>query len=154
MDTSITIQQALSTDAEAILTLQKLAYVSEAAIYNDYTIEPLMQTIEMVKEQFADHIFLKAVWEKTIVGSIRARLVDGTCYIGKLAVHPEFQNRGLGKQLLSSIELQFKQADRYELFTGSKSEKNLQLYSKLGYQMFKTVPIQVEHQLIYLAKQT
>jgi hypothetical protein len=38
------IEQAGVEDAGEILRLQKLAYQSEARIYNDYTIPPLLQT--------------------------------------------------------------------------------------------------------------
>ncbi|WP_198936768.1 hypothetical protein [Domibacillus epiphyticus] len=45
------IKQASNQDAEEILALTKLAYMSEAEIYNDYTIHPLTQTLEK-KESF------------------------------------------------------------------------------------------------------
>ena len=35
------IKPAVIEDSEAILTLQRLAYQSEAAIYDDFTIPPL-----------------------------------------------------------------------------------------------------------------
>jgi len=37
------IEQANVVDAQEILALQKLAYQSEATIYNDYTLPPLME---------------------------------------------------------------------------------------------------------------
>jgi 2-aminoadipate transaminase len=40
------IDRATVEDAKEILDLQKLAYQSEAEIYNDYTIPPLTQTLE------------------------------------------------------------------------------------------------------------
>ena len=43
------VQRALVEDAETILQLQKRAYSSEAAIYNDYNIPPLMQTLDEIK---------------------------------------------------------------------------------------------------------
>ena len=38
------VKRASFEDAKEILDLQKLAYVSEAEIYNDYSIPPLTQT--------------------------------------------------------------------------------------------------------------
>jgi hypothetical protein len=78
---NFTIERAFSSDVEEILFLQKLSYRSEAEIYNDFSIEPLVQTIEQLKEQFATHVVLKAIVDKTIVGSVRANEKDGTCYI-------------------------------------------------------------------------
>ena len=91
------ISQAKIDDAEEILTLQKLAYRSEAERYNNYEISPLRQTIDEIKEQFKSHIFLKAVSEGKIIGTVRACEKNGTCYVGKLAVHPDMQNQGIGK---------------------------------------------------------
>lgn len=39
-------------DAETILNLQKLAYQSEAAIYNDKTTAPLRQTLDEIRAEF------------------------------------------------------------------------------------------------------
>ncbi len=43
------IKIANISDLEEILKLQKLAYKSEAEIYNDYSIPPLLQTIDEIK---------------------------------------------------------------------------------------------------------
>ncbi|MGM0884891.1 MAG: GNAT family N-acetyltransferase [Bacillota bacterium] len=148
----VIIERAYVSDAEEILSLQKLAYTSEAAIYNDYAIEPLVQSLKEVQEQFKDHVFQKAFFEGTIVGSVRGWLKEGTCYIGKLIVHPNYQNMGIGKQLMSEIESFFNVSLRFELFTGNKSEKNLQLYKKLGYKIFKTETINENLSIVYLEK--
>ena len=43
MDDGIEIEQASLEDVEMILQLQMRAYLSEAEIYNDYSIPPLTQ---------------------------------------------------------------------------------------------------------------
>jgi ribosomal protein S18 acetylase RimI-like enzyme len=139
------------SDAEEILFLQKLSYRSEAEIYNDFSIEPLVQTIEQLREQFATHVVLKAIVDKTIIGSVRAYEKDGTCYIGKLMINPNHQNKGIGKKLMDAIEGHFPKC-RYELFTGSKSEKNISLYEKLGYKKFQERMITPDLSLIYFIK--
>jgi len=153
---TVTIQRASVADAGEILSLQKLAYRSEAEIYGDFSIPPLTQTQENIEDEFQHTTFLKAVrdgaQEETIVGSVRAFLRDGTCHIGRLIVHPEVQNQGIGSRLMNAIELQFSLADRYELFTGHRSERNLYLYQKLGYTIFKTTPVNERLNLIYLEK--
>jgi len=40
---SIKIERASEYDVEEVLLLQKLAYRSEAEIYNEFSIEPLVQ---------------------------------------------------------------------------------------------------------------
>lgn len=145
------ISQADVEDLEEILRLQKLAYQSEAAIYGDNNIPPLVQTLEELIAEANYSVVLKYIEDDKIVGSVRAYKKDGTCHIGKLIVHPDYQNRGIGKKLLAAIENQF-QGLRYELFTGHLSEKNLKLYKKLGYREFKTEKIKDGLSLIYLEK--
>jgi DNA/RNA-binding domain of Phe-tRNA-synthetase-like protein/GNAT superfamily N-acetyltransferase len=149
---TILIEQATVQAAAEILTLQKLAYQSEAAIYDDYTIPPLIQSLDALVAQFQNEVVLKAVSDGNIVGSVRGYLQDGTCYIGRLIVHPDFQNRGLGTLLLREIEAHFGQAERYELFTGENSLKNLHVYHKLGYQQFRREQITGRVVVVYLEK--
>ena len=127
------IVQAEEADLEAILELQRLAYQGEARLLNDFSIPPLMQTLEEMKEEFRSGIFLKAVDEKgKIVGSVRGTLRGDTLLIGKLMVHPEYQGNGLGSCLLQELEKNCP-APRLELFTSNKSLRNLCLYERNGY---------------------
>ncbi len=131
------ISKALIDDAREILQLQKLAYQIEAKRYNDYNISPLKQTLEEIMEQFKSYIFLKAVSDGEIIGTVRAHEDKDTCYVGKLAVRPDMQNRGIGTALMQEIEKCYK-SKRFELFVGAKSDNNIHLYKKLGYRIFKT----------------
>ncbi len=152
VEPEIIIEPALPEDAETILNLQKLAYTEEAIFYNDFNIPPLTQTLEETIEEFKAQTVLKATLYGRIIGSVRGYVEDGTCYVGKMMVDPVFQNRGLGTRLLLAIEQQFPQARRFELFTGFKSERNLHLYKKHGYKIFKTVPVSDNVSLSFLEK--
>ncbi len=150
----VNIESAHVRDAEAILDLQKLAYQSEAAIYNDYSIPPLTQTLEEMSADFEGNIFLKASDEGKIIGSVRGRPSRGTCFIGRLIVHPAHQGKGLGTSLMHAIEKRFPEAERFELFTGHRSEGNLRLYARLGYRAFKSEKVSDTLDLVYLEKTT
>jgi ribosomal protein S18 acetylase RimI-like enzyme len=148
------IERAMISDAEEILVLQKLAYRSEAEIYNDFNIPPLVQTLESIEKDFENQYFLKAVMDGKIIGSVRAYTKEGTCYIGRLIVHPDFQNRGIGTDLMNEIERIFNTCRRFELFTGDKSERNLYFYQKLGYKIFKKAKITDQTNIVFLEKKT
>lgn len=148
----VEIFQATIDDADEILALQKLAYQSEAQIYNDWNIPPLLQTIEEIREEFKTQIILKAVREHSIIGSVQACIVGNTCHIGRLIVHPEWLNRGIGTRLMTEIEKICREASRFELFTGLHSDKNLYLYRKLGYKDFRRESLSDRVELIYLEK--
>jgi ribosomal protein S18 acetylase RimI-like enzyme len=146
------VEIATIDDLTEILELQIRAYQSEAAIYNDYSIEPLIETPLELQEQFKHKTFLKAVLDGNIVGSVRGYLKEETVHIGRLAVESDFQNQGMGTQLIRSIEAYFPNAKRYELFTGNKSINNLRLYNNLGYSEFKREPGGDQIMMIYLEK--
>ena len=135
------IENANIKDVQEILSLQKLAFQSEVKRYNDFLIPPLVETIDELAMNFKSYIFLKATLDGKIVGSVRAIEKDGVCYVGRLIVHPDFQNQGIGAKLLLEIEGKFLACGRFELFTGNKSVKNIHLYEKLGYKAFKTEPV-------------
>lgn len=121
------IEIATKNDLEDILKLQKLAYQENAIRYNDFSILPLTQTLEELKKESESSIILKVVEGGMIVGSVRAFEKDGSCYIGRLIVHPGYQNKGIGKKLMKAIEKCF-EGVRLELFTGYLDEKNLAFY--------------------------
>ena len=145
------IRKADKSDAAEILELQRIAYQSEAEIYNDYSIQPLTQTLEQITAEFDESVILKAVVDGKIVGSVRAYEKDNTAYIGKLMVLPDYQNHGLGKSLLCAIEDAF-QGRRFELFTGFKSEKNIAVYEKSGYRLFKKERTAPDLSFVYMEK--
>jgi len=132
------ISPAELRDAPAILALQRLAYQSEANLYNDWSLPPLVQTLELLRDEFSHSIVLKAVTEKHIIGSVRARAVDGIGQIGRLIVHPDHQGQGLGSELLKRAEGALAEVSIFELFTGTKSEANIRLYQRHGYRISRT----------------
>ncbi|MDW5549275.1 GNAT family N-acetyltransferase [Methanosarcina sp.] len=152
MAEQVEIFRASLEDAIEILTLQKLAYQSEAQIYDDWFIPPLLQTAEEIRDEFSNSVFLKAISEHSIIGSVRSRVIKNTCHIGRLIVHPEWQNLGIGTRLMTEVELMYRDVARFELFTGSNSIRNIHLYHKLGYQEFRREPLGSKVELVYLEK--
>ena len=148
------VTRARVEDASEILELQKLAYQSEAKLYQDDMLPPLLQTATDILHDFENQFVLKAVLHDQIIGSVRAYIEEGTCYIGRLVVHPEYQNHGVGMALMQVIEQCCSGASRYELFTGHRSEHSLYLYRKLGYRQFKREAVHERLELVYMEKGT
>jgi ribosomal protein S18 acetylase RimI-like enzyme len=146
------VLRAAISDAAEILELQKVAYQKEAVLYDDWTIPPLTQTLNQIKKEFDEMIFLKVCDSGRLIGSVRASMHDSTCNIGRLIVHPDFQSKGIGARLMLEIETEFPSARRFELFTGSRSEGNIRLYERLGYRIFRTDRLSPQVELVFMEK--
>ncbi len=105
MGMSVTISAAAEQDAEQIFRLQYLCFQSEAALYGNYRIDPLIQSLDSVREEVAgDCVFVARLGDE-IVGSVHGRITeDGAAAIGKLCVHPRLQGHGIGARLLKAAE--------------------------------------------------
>lgn len=127
------IQQAVPADAGEILTLQRAAYVTEAQLYGDPYIPPLVESVEQVRAAIEAAVVLKAVEDGRIIGAVRGALSGTTCRVGRLVVAPDRQGGGVGTALLRALHERVPQARAFDLFTGHLSEGNLRLYRRLGY---------------------
>ena len=146
------IEKAEFDDLHVILTVQYLAYQSQAQLCNDFAIPPLTETLEEAIKVFPALVMLKAVdGNSAIVGSVRGRPEGDTCHVGRLLVHPEYQGRGIGTQLLLEIEAACPKP-RYELFTSNLSVDNIRLYERMGYVLFREEDYSAGYKLVYMEK--
>lgn len=147
-----TIVDASAEDAEAILALQKIAYEREARRYEDWTIPPMIETLDSVREQIARHVVLKALVDGRLAGSARGVVTDGVCEVCRLSVDPSLQRRGIGSALIAAVEARFPDVEAFELFTGNRSVENLRLYDRHGYRHARTKVLSPAVSLVWLRK--
>lgn len=142
MGMSVTISAATEQDAEQIFRLQYLCFQSEAALYGNYRIDPLVQSLDSVRQEVASDCVFVARLGDEVVGSVRGAVTDdGAASIGKLCVHPRLQGHGIGARLLRAAESALAEergAKKFRLHTGHRSESNLRLYRRVGYQTVGT----------------
>lgn len=131
------ISRANINDLAGILELQKTAFLQEARLYNNFSIQPLVQSLEEITSEFEKTTILKAEVDSEVVGSVRAHISENVCWVNKLMVHPDYQGQGIGKALLLEIEKYFPQVKKFKLGTGVKSDNNIRLYEKAGYRIVK-----------------
>ncbi len=146
------IVPAGDADAAEILALQKRAYALEAEVTGDYHMEPLTQTVESIRADFARMVVLKAVQDGRIVGSVRAHQDEGTVTIRRLIVEPALHGQGIGSQLLRAVEESFPDCERYELFTARQSPRNVRFYSRRGYTELRDEPFNDRITFVYFEK--
>ena len=146
------IQPARQQDLPEILAVQRAAFETEAQLVNDWNIPPLTQTLDELTNDWRKGIMLKAVNEDgIIVGTVRGHNAPDGFYIGRLAVLPQWQGRGMGTALLEAI-IAIAEACRLVLFTSTKSERNLRLYERFGFKPFKKSTTAAGVPLVWLEK--
>jgi GNAT superfamily N-acetyltransferase len=147
--------RAEKADAPEILALQKTSYQSEAEIYADDSLPALQQTLEEVQTEFdrPGQVFLKTVVNGKIIGSMRGYAENETAWLSRMAVHPYFRKRGIGRKLIQELEQAFPDVKRFEVKVGHKSDQNLARFKTQGYQAFKTEPFKPGIDWIHLQKE-
>lgn len=143
------VELAVAADLNGILQVQKLAFAPVAQEEGNLHIPPLTQTQTDIGAEYTLRTFFKYTQDGRIVGSVRAHLEDnGVCQIGRLAVLPEHQGRGIGKALMTAAEDYYAHCVRYELFTGEHHPDTVAFYSNLGYTVTKKMVMDGVHMLL------
>lgn len=131
----IRVERAVPADAGQILTVQRAAFVTEAQLYGDPFILPLVESLDQVRAVLAGAavVFVARLGPR-VVGAVQGRFHEQTCVVGRLAVAPDLQGRGIGTRLMRAIEdVAAERAGTLALSTGHLSDGNLRLYRRLGY---------------------
>ena len=135
----VVISPITDSDAGEVLTVQRAAFVSEAAIYGSVDMPPLTQTLPELEAELRSESGFTARIDGRLVGAIRYVEQDDLLLIGRIAIAPDMQGAGIGRTLLEAAE-QASEASVAELFTGSLSEANIRLYKSCGYEEHVRVP--------------
>jgi GNAT superfamily N-acetyltransferase len=136
-DDDLRIERIGLDHAGEVLTLRRAAFVSEAQLYGDPHLPALTQTLEELREDMAkDGVVTLGGWHGTrMVGTVRVEVEGDRAMLGRLAVAPDLQGKGIGTKLLFAI-LQYLPDTTKEVwvFTGQNSKHNIALYNKAGYE--------------------
>lgn len=127
------IKEGLFKNIPEILAIQKLAFYEVAKYYNNYRLGSLQTTIFDLEKTFDTFKYYIVVIDNDIVGSIRAKEINDYCKIENVIVHPNYQNKGIGKLLIKQVEQDFSNCSSFQLFTGKDTPKNVNFYEKLGF---------------------
>ncbi len=136
-DAEITTGRLTDATAGELLTLRRAAFVSEAQLYGDPNIPPLTQTLPELRADLArDDVVTIGAWlGPRLVGSIRVEIEGDKATLGRFAVAPDLQGRGIGTTMLMAI-LPHLPEDTKEVwvFTGKDSKQSLEMYARHGYE--------------------
>ncbi|MEW9531423.1 GNAT family N-acetyltransferase [Microbispora sp. NPDC049125] len=149
----VEIERAAPADAGEILTLQRAAYVTEAQLYGDPFIPPLVESLGQVRAVIESGVVLKATDGSRVVGAVRGQMSGSTCLVGRLVVAPDRQGQGIGGLLLAALHEAVPDAAVFDLFTGHLSTGNQRLYRRLGYRETHRERVQDHLTLVHLRRE-
>lgn len=132
----IDIVQVKSHMAELIYELQQKAFKPLLHKYEDYDINPAMESVEKIREKIERKNTTAYAFnlDGVFVGWVRVIEVEDLIYkISALCVIPEYQNRGIAQESLKRIEKYYPNAKKWVLDTIFEEKGNCYLYEKLGY---------------------
>ncbi len=136
-NSTTTIALVEDDHAGELLTLRRAAFVTEAQLYDDPHIPPLTQTLAELRDDLArDDVVTIGAWEgHRMIGSVRVEIEDEKATLGRLAVAPDKQARGIGTEMLFAVLPYLpEQTKEIWVFTGKDSKQNLAMYTKHGYE--------------------
>lgn len=95
-----------------------------------------------ITKQFADDILLYFIEDK-IVGFVTYKKQSTYCQIGLIAVNPNFQGKGIGRQLINEVEntLYKKGINTLRIPTQLENKEACFFYKKIGYKIIESTPI-------------
>ncbi|HEY7484794.1 MAG TPA: GNAT family N-acetyltransferase [Streptosporangiaceae bacterium] len=150
----VRIERASPGDAGEILTVQRAAYLTEAQLYGDPFIAPLIESLDQLRAVLAgDAVVLVARQGPRLVGAVRGTFNDQTCLAGRLVVAPDLRGQGIGTRLMRALEAAVTgRAGTIVLFTGHLSDGNLRLYRRLGYTEVRRERVAAHLTLVHMRK--
>ena len=146
---SIGFRSAAPADAAAIEAIVRVAYAKWVPVIGR---EPLPMRADYDKA-VREHQFELAIEDGRIVGLIETIAHDDHIWIENVAVTPEAQGRGIGRQLLDSAERTAVEAGLRELrlLTNGAFKANVSLYKRQGYAVDREEPF-MNGTTVYMSK--
>lgn len=132
------IEIANIEDVPEILNLQYKAFRPVAESLNWLDVPNLTETVEHARGEFPKYTTLKMLSDDgKIIGSVRGCIEDGSLYIGRLMVLPEFQKNGYGRILLREIQ-SILPHNRAWLDTSGDVPETVSFYEREGFRTFES----------------
>lgn len=104
--------------------------------YKDYNPSKIVSLKEKKNYIGKNDIFASSYINDTLVGSLRAKFINGSYVIRDVYVLPEYRGLGIGKKLMIEIMDHLKNK-QIILYVDPKNEVAINLYKKLGFKLIK-----------------
>lgn len=133
---TITLEKAISEDAEKLHALQIKCFLSLLDKYKDHKTNPACEPLDKTLIRINDPLkgFFKILKDNVLVGGISIKhTTPGTLFLGPIFIDPNFQNQKIAQKALKLLEEIFPNINFFELATIAQEKGNAHLYEKMGY---------------------
>ncbi len=131
------IELATIQDVPELQELQHKAFGPQCIELGWEDAPPMTESLEHAYEDFAQCTTLKVLDDEgRIIGSIRGNVTDGSLYMGRLMVLPEYRQQGIGKQLFREIHSRLPH-NRAWLCTCKQVQAPYEFYLREGFRPYK-----------------
>lgn len=146
------IEIATINDVPALLALQRKAFGPQCVELGFEDAAPMTEGIEEARKEFEQCLTLKIENEEgVIIGSVRGNVSEGSLYIGRLMVDPDYQQNGLGKRLFLDIQARLPH-QRAWLCTCQQVPAPYEFYLRQGFKPFKQESVGPGLTWVYMEK--
>ena len=146
------IELATIEDVPALLDLQRKAFgpLCEELDWKDAPV--LTESLEHAYADFSQGTTLKVQdGDGRIIGSVHGIVTDGSLYIGRLMVLPDYQQQGIGKQLFREIQSRLPHRHAW-LCTCQQVRPPYEFYLREGFRPYKDETVGPGLTWVYMEK--
>ena len=135
------VRRATLEDVDSIVKITQKAFEDYIKLAGITDTAALHETREQVISDIENKIVYVAYFKHQVVGSVRIELLDeDTAYLSRFGVNTEFQNIGIGKSLMNSLDMDLRELNikRVMLHTASKAFPLVRFYYNRGFYIDST----------------
>lgn len=134
MEEAVELVLATQNDAELLHQMKYFAFLPLYEKYHDDEVSPVKEPINKIFIQLENSDYYLIKLQNKFVGGVRVveRKVR-VFYISPIFILPEFQNQGMGFNILNKLFDIYEQAIAWRLTTILEEKRNCHLYEKCGF---------------------
>lgn len=163
MATDFRIRPCTLWDAREIFDLLQETWMStyapilgpEGALAHGRRLSRFYVQLMLLRAVLRQNLTLKAVLDGRLVGMTMAVKDEDGVVVYLLYVHPEFQNKGIGRSLLEAIERRWPKARKIRLEVLQKNTRAVAWYQAQGFEIYgsnKVMPTYEAYSSYYMDK--
>ncbi len=135
------VRRAKLEDVDSIAKITHEAFLKYIDLAGITDTAALHETKEQIIDDIKNKIVYVAYIKNQVVGSVRIELLDDeTAYLSRFGVNMEFQNLGIGKSMMNSLDMELKElhVKRVILHTAAKAAPLMRFYYNRGFYVDST----------------